>query len=123
VTAGSDPWAVRLTAAAEVDFEDILRWTVERFGDAQARAYAETLSSALEALVAGPSVIGAKARDDIAKGLFTLHVARQGRKGRHFVVFRIGRDKEREVIEVLRLLHDAMDLPRHLPPVDETDEE
>jgi toxin ParE1/3/4 len=123
VTTGSDPWAVRLTAAAEVDFEDILRWTVERFGDAQARAYAETLSSALEALVAGPSVIGAKARDDIAKGLFTLHVARQGRKGRHFVVFRIGRDREREVIEVLRLLHDAMDLPRHLPPVDETDEE
>jgi toxin ParE1/3/4 len=123
VTAGSDPWAVRLTAAAEVDFEDILRWTVERFGDAQARAYAETLLSALQALVAGPSVIGAKARDDIAKGLFTLHVARQGRKGRHFVVFRVGRDKEREVIEVLRLLHDAMDLPRHLPPADDTDEE
>jgi len=38
-------------------------------------------------------------------------------KGRHFVLFRIGHDQDREeVIEILRLLHDAMDLPRHLPP-------
>ena len=36
-------------------------------------------------------------------------------------MFRIGRDQGREVIEVLRLLHDAMDLPRHLPPMDETE--
>ena len=122
MTAGARPWPVRLTAAAEADFEDILRWTVGRFGEAQARIYGETLSRALEALAGGPNVIGARARDDIGKGILTLHVARQGRKGRHFVVFRIGHDKGREVIEVLRLLHDAMDLPRHLPPVDEAGE-
>jgi len=121
VTAGARSWAVRLTAAAGADFEDILHWTVEQFGEAQARVYAETLSAALEALTAGPTAPGIKARDDIARGLFTLHVARLGRKGRHFVVFRIGRDREREVIEVLRLLHDAMDLPRHVPPLDETE--
>ena len=39
----------------------------------------------------------------------------QGRKGRHFIMFRTGHDKDRKVIEVLRILHDAMDLPRHLP--------
>jgi toxin ParE1/3/4 len=111
---------VRLTAAAEADFEDTLHWTVRHFGEAQARVYAETLSAALEALTAGPAALGSKARDDIGRGLFTLHVARQGRKGRHFVVFRIGKDQGREVIEVLRLLHDAMDLPRHVPPLDET---
>ncbi len=116
MTAGTRPWTVRLTAAAEADFRDILRWTVEQLGETQARVYAETLSAALEALAAGPTVIGVKARDDIAKGLFALHVARQGRKGRHFVMFRIGHDQGREAIEVLRLLHDAMDLPRHLPP-------
>lgn len=116
MTAGARPRPVRLATAAQADFEDILRWTVGRFGEAQARTYAETLSLALEALATGPNVIGARARDDIAQGIFTLHVARQGRKGRHFVVFRIGHDKGREVIEVLRLLHDAMDLPRHLPP-------
>ncbi len=120
MTAGTRPWPVRLTAAAEADFQDILRWTVKQYGEAQARVYAETLSTALEALAAGPTVIGAKTRNDIAKGLFTLHVARHGHRGRHFVMFRIGHDQGREVIEVLRLLHDAMDLPRHLPPMDET---
>lgn len=118
--AGTHPWPVRLTAAAEADFQEILRWTAQSFGEAQARVYAETLSAALEALADGPTIIGAKARDDIARGLFTLHVARRGRKGRHFVMFRIGHDQGHEVIEVLRLLHDAMDLVRHLPPMEET---
>lgn len=122
MTAGKHPWKVRLAAAAEVDLQDILRWTVERFGAAQARVYTETLARALEALAGGPHIIGAKARDDIASGLFTLHVVRKGRKGRHFVVFRIARDEGREAIEVLRVLHDAMDLPRHLPPPDVPDE-
>lgn len=80
MTAGTRPWTVRLTAAAEADFRDILRWTVEQLGETQARVYAETLSAALEALTAGPTVIGVKARDDIAKGPFALHLARQGRK-------------------------------------------
>lgn len=119
MSSGTRPWQVRLTAAAEADFQDILRWTLDHFGGAQALVYAETLATALESLAAGPTVIGARARDDIAKGLFTLHVARRGRKGRHFVMFRLGHDRGREVIEVLRLLHDAMDLPRHLPPIDE----
>ena len=114
------PWTVRLTAAAEVDFEEILRWTMAEFGDAQARIYAETLSAALNDLAAGPTVIGARKRDDILKGLFTLHVARKGRKGRHFVMFRVGSTPDRGVIEVLRLLHDAMDLQRHLPPAEES---
>ena len=118
MSAGARPWTVRLTAAAEADYQDILRWTLAHFGEAQARVYAETLSAALEALTAGPKVVGARARKDIAKGLFTLHVARSGRKGRHFVMFRIGSERGREVIEVLRLLQDAMDLQRHLTSTD-----
>lgn len=49
---------------------------------------------------------------DIAPGIRTLHVARQGRKGRHLVMFRVAPER---VIEVLRLLHDSMDLSRHWP--------
>ena len=114
-------WTIRLTASAEADFQNILRWTKDQFGEAQARGYAQTLSAALEALAdGGPTTIGATARNEIAKGLFTLHVARQSRKGRHSLLFRVGRDDaRREAIEVLRVLHDAMELPRHLPPMDE----
>lgn len=110
-------WTVRLTATAETDFQKIVQWTHDEFGEAQSLVYAETLSMALQALYEGPSVIGAKPRDDILRGLFSLHVARQGRKGRHFVMFRaIPGD---DAIEVLRLLHDLMDLPRHID-TDET---
>lgn len=109
------PWPVRLTAAAETDFRGIVRWTCERFGEAQARACADTLVSAIADLTQGPAVFGAKVRNDIDPALFTLHISRGGRRGRHFLIFRIGHDERRDVIEVLRILHDAMDVPGHVP--------
>ncbi|MDE0331673.1 MAG: type II toxin-antitoxin system RelE/ParE family toxin [Nitrospinae bacterium] len=107
-------WRVRLTRPAETDFQNILHWTSERFGDAQARIYADTLNEAIEALMEGPDVAGARRRDEIAEGLMTLHVARGGRRGRHFVLYRVSGVGEPLQIDVLRLLHDAMDLPRNL---------
>ena len=104
-------WTVRLGRQAEQDYVEILQWTTKTFGEGQASAYAETMARAIEALEDGPDVLGARARDDSQPGIRTLHVARQGRAGRHFVVFRVaGSD-----IDVLRLLRDSMDLPRHLP--------
>jgi len=111
-------WTVRLSAAAEADFRQILRWTVDNFGSAQARVYTDTLSSALKALSAGPSVIGVKERPEIGSNIWTLHVARNGRKGRHFIMFRVAGAQDSKVIDILRLLHDSMDLERHLPQND-----
>lgn len=107
-------WRVRLTAAAESDFRNILIWTSEQFGPAQARIYGETLTRAIQALTAGPHVAGSRRRDEIAEGLMTLHVARRGRKGRHLVLYRVGDVEGPATIDVLRLLHDAMDLVRHV---------
>lgn len=112
-------WTVRLTAAAEQDFQGIVAWTIEQFGEAQALVYAETLALALEALAEGPSLLDAKRREEIQKGLCSLHVARQGRKGRHFILFRMA-PRGGDIIEVLRFLHDSMDLPRHFQTPDET---
>ncbi len=50
----------------------------------------------------------------MAKGVMALHVARGGRKGRHIVLCRVGAPANPPVIDVLRVLHDAMDLPRHV---------
>lgn len=108
----STRWAIRLAAAAEADYRDILRWTVKSFGPQQAKIYAETLSLALRDLSAGPEIIGSKQRPEIGENLWTLHVARNGRKGRHFVMFRA--NAAQQTIDVLRLLHDSMDLQRHL---------
>jgi toxin ParE1/3/4 len=110
MTADAHPWTVRLTKTAESDYQNIIVWTLGKFGHRQARIYADTLSAALVALTAGPATIGAKERSEVGKGVFTLHVARSGHKGRHFVLFRVGPDNHKRHIEVLRLLHDAMDL-------------
>jgi len=116
--ASDGPWDVILTESAEADFQAILQWTMEQFGEAQVRAYSETLSAAIEALVEGPQLVGARPRDDIAKGIHVLHVARNGRHGRHFLIFQASSSSLRRRIDVLRVLHDAMDLSRHLRPAD-----
>ena len=108
----SPVWAVRLAEKAEQDLLDALVWTTDQFGALQADDYLETLTLALEALTDGPNIVGSKVRDDIGLGIRTLHVARLGRKGRHLVVFRFA---DGQVIDVIRLLHDSMDLAKHLP--------
>ena len=112
---GDRPWRVRLAATAEYDIRNVLHWTHGRFGDAQAQIYGETLTRAIQPLTEGPYVMGSRRRDEIGEGLFTLHVARGRRKGRHLVLFRVGDKGTSRTIEVLRLLHDSMDLVRHVP--------
>lgn len=112
----AERWRVRLAAAAEADFRQIVRWTKDNFGSAQARTYADTLGSALKDLADGPSVPGVRDRPEIGTDIRTLHVARKGRKGRHFILFRVSQGGGQNFIDVLRLLHDSMELTRHLPP-------
>jgi toxin ParE1/3/4 len=108
----SPVWAVRLAEKAEHDLLDALVWTNDQFGALQADEYLETLTLALEALTDGPNIVGSKVREDIGLGIRTLHVARLGSFGRHLVVFRMA---DGQAIDVIRLLHDSMDLAKHLP--------
>ncbi|HVZ43679.1 MAG TPA: type II toxin-antitoxin system RelE/ParE family toxin [Ramlibacter sp.] len=107
-------WTVRLTEIAESDFREIVGWSRDRFGAGQARVYATTLALCVDALRAGPVQPGVRSRDEIAKGLLSLHVARKGRRGRHLLMFRLAPGEDR-TLEVLRVLHDSMDPGLHLP--------
>jgi toxin ParE1/3/4 len=113
-------WTVRLTESAEDDFRSIVRWSSKQFGVAQARIYARTISMALQDLATGPALGGVATRDDIGPGLLSLHVARNQRKGRHFVMLRVAHGNAR-AIDVLRILHDAMDISQHVQSVAESD--
>jgi toxin ParE1/3/4 len=64
-------WRVRLGAAAEHDFANIVKWTAEIFGARQSRVYRDTLVQAIRELGDGPDVAGSKARDEILPGLRT----------------------------------------------------
>lgn len=106
-------WRIRLSTAADKDFVDILQWTEERFGPMQAETYRTTLIDALTAIATRPDLAGSWTRDDILPGLRSLHVARNGARGRHLILYRVA--ELPDVIDIIRILHDAMDLPRHLP--------
>jgi toxin ParE1/3/4 len=108
-------WRVVLGALAERDFAAIIAWTAERFGERQADVYRETLVAAMRALEDGPTIAGARSRAEIRRALMSLHVARGSRRGRHFIMFRAVEGGEARTIEVVRVLHDAMDLERHIP--------
>lgn len=113
-------WRVELSAAARADFEEIVRWTNPQFGASQAVAYGGLIRDALDRLGAGPEIVGATRRDEIGSGYRTLHIARNRRRGRYFVLFRVVAEADLPLIAVVRILHDAMDPLRHLPPDNET---
>ena len=105
-------WCVRLGSDAELDFANIIKWTTENFGARQSRVYQKTLVQTIGELAEGPDVAGSKARDEIMPGLRTVHIARHGRRGSHFLMYRVA---PKATIEIVRILHDRMDLQRHLP--------
>ena len=105
-------WRVRLSAAAELDLANIIKWTTENFGARQSRIYRNTIVQAIGELADGPDVAGSKARDEIIPSFRTLHVARHGRRGSHFLMYRRASNS---TIEIVRILHDRMDLQRHVP--------
>ena len=51
-------WRVRLGAAAQIVFANILKWTTEDFGAHQSRPYRDTLVQAIGELGNGPDVAG-----------------------------------------------------------------
>ncbi|ESQ87545.1 hypothetical protein ABAC460_19655 [Asticcacaulis sp. AC460] len=108
-------WQIRLTARAESDFLNILDSTAERFGPRQADVYEDHLLAALRALEDGTDIQGRIEHSDIRPDVFVYRVARRGIPARHLICCRVLDD---QVIEILRILHDAMDLPRHIPASD-----
>lgn len=105
------PWRVRLGAVAKKDFARILKYTKDSLGERQAAVYKAALLKTIAKLAAGPDTSGSHAREDLGPQMRTLHVARDGRRAPHLLVYRASSD---EVIEILRILHERMDLPRHV---------
>lgn len=100
-----------LTAAAERDIRSALGFNARHWGTAQAAAYRRLIAAAIEALLDDPLRPASRARDEVRPGVRTLHIGRPGRPARHMVVYRVSPVGD---LEILRVLHDAMELQRHL---------
>ena len=112
----------RISNAARADIVDILRLSHTQFGDQARQRYQALILAALQALADAPHRIGSHDRDELAPGLRSYHLSysRQQAKQthgtvkspRHIVFYRVANDA---LIEVVRLLHDAMEVQLHLP--------
>ena len=110
----------RVAVAARVDIADVLRYSEAKFGPAARRRYTLLINAAFQSIAEQPERIGSYARDEIAPGLRSLHLrycrghSAQDQIGRprHIVFYRIRADR---VIEIVRLLHEAMELDRYFP--------
>jgi toxin ParE1/3/4 len=102
-----------LSGAAENDLANIASWTAETFGVKQAEAYIEAILDTIDELSNGEPA-GSKARDEIAVGVRTLHMTKRGRRGRHLLVYKVAPD----LLMIIRILHDSMEVSRHVPDVE-----
>jgi toxin ParE1/3/4 len=103
---------IKLSRKARKDIENALAWSLDQFGERQHDAYQELIREALVEIADDPTAPPARERPEIRKGIWTFHIARRGRHARHLFVYRLKRNGE---VDIVRFLHDAMDLPQHLP--------
>jgi toxin ParE1/3/4 len=101
---------VSLAAAAQTDLDNIAAWTTENFGPSQAGNCIEAILDTIDELTAPKSPSRSLARDEIAKGMRTLHMRKRGRHGRHFLLYSETADE----VKIQRVLHDSMELSRHV---------
>ncbi|NMN95870.1 type II toxin-antitoxin system RelE/ParE family toxin [Antrihabitans stalactiti] len=92
-----------LAPAAKADLENIWDYTEKRWNAAQAEEYIRELQRGIERAAANPRI--GKACDEIRKGYFKLSV------GSHVLFYRATVE---ETIDVVRILHQRMDVDRHL---------
>ena len=108
----------RLTHAAQADIVAILAWSHERFGVEACKRYEALIVAAVRDAAAGSDAMGVTPRPELGEGVFTWHLAlsRSRSSGgkvhrpRHFLICR----NDGDVLIVGRVLHDALELRRHL---------
>lgn len=92
-----------LTEAALADLQSIRNYTLETWGPEQEEHYLRQLWLRFETIRSSSSRY--RLRNDLFPG------CRLASEGRHVILFRAGHD----AIEIVRVLHTAMDFKRHLP--------
>jgi len=110
---------LRLTRRARADLAAVLRQSREQFGPEAQRHYERLLNAAMRDLAADPERPGSRDEASASEGLRFYHsrhtarrspVAERVGRPRHILIYRVLGDE----VRILRVLHDAMDLPEHL---------
>ena len=110
----------RLSEAAQGDVLSILAWTHEQLGESARLRYEALIVAALRDVAGQPDRAGSVARPELGAGVRSWHLrlsrshvrpdVEPVRRPRHFLVYRT----EPPLVVIGRVLHDAMELARHL---------
>jgi toxin ParE1/3/4 len=101
---------VVFTAAAKTDIQRVIRYTRQRWGPQQVLAYRELILEARNRLEATPSI--GHHREGLPPDGQVFHIGQPGKPASHFFLYQVVQGK---TVVVLRMLHEAMDMPRHWP--------
>ena len=107
----------RLSTLSQADITRLLAWTSDRFGDMARRRYEALLITALRDLAADPGRNGTIPRPELGESVRSYHNRARTAKGmvrapRHLLLYRV---LHPDIIGIGRVLHDSMELERHLP--------
>ena len=102
---------INITPQARSDLKNILKYTQKTWGTEQRVRYKKLLDDALTKIAANPAL--GKPRQELRLGYYSYHV------GRHYIFYRVLDDG----VEVVRVLHDSMDVGQHLPEQETQQEE
>ena len=112
----------RLSDAAQGDVLSILAWTHEQFGETARLRYESLIVAALRDVASQADRPGSLARPEFGAGVRSWHLRLSREhvesgvavvhRPRHFLIYR----SEPALIVIGRVLHDAMELARHLDP-------
>ena len=108
----------RLTHAAQADIVSILAWSHDQFGEEARKRYEALITAAIRDAGARSGEVGRTVRPELGDGVFSWHLAQSRTRStggsvhhpRHFLICR----RDGDVLVVGRVLHDAMELRRHL---------
>ena len=112
----------RLARSAREDIVNLLAYTKEDFGEAARLRYEKLLITALHDIASDPERSGSIARPELGENIRSYHLrhSRQRAKTeqgmvmrpRHLLLYRVA---VRNLIGIGRVLHEAMEVERHLP--------
>lgn len=93
------PW--KLSIEADKDLEDIIDYTLEKFGEDQALLYASSFDIVFDQLSINPEL--GRERNEVREGLRSIG------QEKHVIFYRIQED----YIRIVRILHGSRDLPKY----------
>lgn len=108
----------RLTHAARDDIVSILTWSHEQFGEEARKRYQALIVTAIRDAASRSDDGGRTPRPELGEGVFSWHLSRSRARApegkvhrpRHFLICR----RDGDTVVIGRVLHDAMDLRRHV---------